>query len=183
VALPARPNVGRLGYPSGGSPRTIVVPYAVPVYYGDPYAAAYAEPQPAPNVTVIVPQQPTPSIVINHNYLPDTARPSSREYGELSQPGVRVYEAPGLQSEREAAAKQAEPAAPPAPADDRPNIYLIALKDSSVRSAIGFWVEGGTLHYVTPQGSVNRVTLDMVDRQTSERLNGERNLEFKLKMN
>jgi len=32
----------------------------------------------------------------------------------------------------------------------------------------------------TPKGSINHVTLDMVDRETSVQLNAERNLEFDL---
>jgi hypothetical protein len=77
-------------------------------------------------------------------------------------------------------AQQAKAQARP-PADDRPTIFLIALKDSSVNSAIGYWIESGTLHYVTPQGSVNRVSLGMVDRELSEQLNNERKVEFTLK--
>jgi hypothetical protein len=80
----------------------------------------------------------------------------------------------------DAPAPQAKAQARP-PADDRPTIFLIALKDSSVHSAIGYWIESGTLHYVTPQGSVNRVSLGMVDRELSEQLNNERKVEFTLK--
>jgi len=79
--------------------------------------------------------------------------------------------------------QSAEP--PPAPrervADDRATIYLIAYKDSSIHSAIGYWTEDGTLHYVTQEGKVNRITLDQVDRQLSEQLNSERKVDFQLR--
>jgi hypothetical protein len=168
-----------------GRPRTVVVPYAVPVYLGDPYAYAYA--QQTPNVTVVMPQQPTPSVVINHNYTADTAKPVLRDYSatELPEPGagLRVYEGP---NRREAEKKpEANPDAKPEPArrepaSDKPTIYLIALTDSTVRQAIGYWIQDGTLNYVTPQGTINRVTLDQVDRDMSRQLNVERGLDFEL---
>ena len=175
---------GRPGYPTGGRPQTVVVPYAVPVYYGDPYGYGYGQPQQqSPNVTVVVPQQPTPTVVINQNYASDTAKPELKEYGsaELPETSVRVFEAPKPEREEGQPISKAQVApATRAVADAKPTIYLIALKDSTVRSALGFWVEKGTLHYVTPQGTINRVTLDMVDKAVSEQLNAERQLEFKL---
>jgi hypothetical protein len=64
------------------------------------------------------------------------------------------------------------------PADDRPTIYIIALRDSTARQAIGYWLQDNALHYVTPQGTLHNVPLDMVDREASERFNAERKLEF-----
>jgi hypothetical protein len=129
------------------------------------------------SITVIVPQQPTPSVIINHNYVPETAKPVMRDYSkeDLPESGVRVYEAPGSKTPSEPARRSA------APLEDRPTIYLIALKDSSVQSAIGYWSERGVLHYVTPSGVVNHVSLDQVDRSLTNQLNSERNLEFSLK--
>ena len=177
-AIVGAPSRGRRGgFPQRN--RTIVVPYAVPVYYGDPYA--YAEPQPSPNVTVVMPQQPTPSVVINHNYTPETAKPVLREYSSetTESGGVRVYEGPGKKAEDQKA-QAAPPAKQPAQASDKPTIYLIALKDSTVRQAIGYWVEGDTLRYVTPQSTIQQVPLEQVDKEISQQLNAERNLEFDL---
>jgi hypothetical protein len=193
-------HAGRLGAVIGGGPfpgggvggprnpnfpnsrnRTIVVPYAVPVYYGDAYgyAGGYPYQQETPNVTVVMPQQPAPSVIINHNYSPDTAKPAMRDYSDSDLPesgGIKVYEG--------SARKQADaPAQPPPPrrvASDKPTIYLIALKDSTIRQAIGYWIEDGALHYVTPQSTISQVSLDTVDRQLSEQLNAERSLEFDL---
>jgi hypothetical protein len=161
--------------------RTIVVPYAVPVYYGDPYGYGYAQQQ-SPNVTVVMPQQPAPSVVINHHYTPETAAPAMREYssGELPESGgVRVYEAPRTnQSPKEDAVKRQ--AFPRSEASDKPTIFLIALKDSTIRQAIGYWIEDDTLQFVTPQGKITHITLDNLDKDLSEQLNKERNLDFDL---
>ena len=176
---------GRPGFPN--NPRypqrnqTVVVPYAVPVYYGDPYGYGYGQQQ-SPNVTVVMPQQPTPSVVINHNYTPETAAPAMKEYpsGELPQSGgVRVYEAPRTDKDpkENAVAKQA-PAR--SEASDKPTIFLIALKDGTIRQAIGYWIEDETLQFVTPQGKITHITLDNLDRELSQQLNSERNLEFDL---
>src|SRR5688500_126204 len=87
--ISGRPGIGvaRPGRPGGGQQRTrtIVVPYAVPVYYRDPYGYGYQEQQ-QPNVTVAVPQQPPPAVVINHHYTPDTAKPVLRDYSNSDLP-------------------------------------------------------------------------------------------------
>ena len=188
------PGYGRGGgYGYGGRARTVVVPYAVPIWTGPGYGYAdygygYGPDQPAPNVTVIVPQQPTPQVIINQGYSPDVARPVLKDYSDAelpeASPTLRVYEAPTPGKGEE----PAEANRPPerrqtavAPAEDKPTIYLIALKDSTVRTAIGFWAQGNTLNYVTPQGSVNHLSLDMLDRPTTDQLNQERGLEFELK--
>jgi hypothetical protein len=172
-----RPN--NRGGASEGHVRTVVIPYAVPFY--DPY---YAPQQQPPNVTVVVPQQPTPSVVINQNFTPDTAKPLMRDYSENDLPesnapnsSVRVYEAPMRSGGTN---NQPRSATPRAPVDDKATIYLIALKDSTIHSAIGYWVEDGTLHYVTPQGTANRVTLDRVDKELTDQLNRERHVDFTL---
>jgi len=161
------------GAPVGGNRGAVragYVPYAVPIYvggYGYPYQAE-------PQVVVMNPplQQPAPQVIINQYYTPDAARPVVREYTEDdSRPsGIRVYEAPSSSA----------PPGPTARPQDRPTIYLIAFRDNSVQSALAYWMEGDTLHYVTVQGSHNKASLDLVDREFSEQLNRERQLEFRL---
>jgi hypothetical protein len=171
----------------GGRGRTIAIPYAVPVYVGGGYGYDNAPQQPAANVTVVIPQQPTPQVVINHNYTPETANPVMRDYSGSNlpeaaprSPEVQIYTAPTPgRGEEPRPRAQSRPSA--GPSDDKPNIYLIALKDGTVRSAIGYWSEEGVLHYVTPQGSINRFTLDFLDTATTEQLNRERGLEWELK--
>jgi len=58
----------------------------------------------------------------------------------------------------------------PAPSEDQP-LFFIALKDSSVYTAVAYWVQDGALNYVTPQGRQNQVSLSLIDRDTTDRLN------------
>ena len=144
------------------------VPYAYPVFiggYGD--YGSYQPYQQDPNVTVIAPPQPAPQVIINQNFLPDRAAPVLREYSEDSSGGVHIYEAPSRQ--------QVETAA-----EDNTNYYLLAFKDHSIYSAFAYWVEGDTLHYVTPLRVHNQASLSLVDRELTDRLNRGRNMPVKL---
>jgi hypothetical protein len=62
----------------------------------------------------------------------------------------------------------------------RTNVYLIAFKDHVIRAVVDYSVEGTTLSYVTLQGTRAQAPLDSVDREFSEQLNRERNIEFRL---
>lgn len=180
--------IGGGGVPGGhiGRPRTVVVPYAVPVYYGggygyDPYG--YGPQQPATNVTVVVPQQPVAPVIINQTF---TTSDSSRELREISPDTPN--ESGGLRSWEPTKRNQSTSATTPVNAprtqdssyvrDGKPTIFLIAMKDTTVQQAIGFWLEGTTLAYVTPHASIQRVSMDKVDRDLSVQLNSERHLEF-----
>jgi hypothetical protein len=63
---------------------------------------------------------------------------------------------------------------------NRPTIYLIAFKDHSIVQALGYWLEAGTLHYVSAEYAVNQVSVGLIDRDLSQRLNDERGITFKL---
>lgn len=59
-------------------------------------------------------------------------------------------------------------------------LFLIALKDQTIRAATSYGVEGSTLRYAAPDGKLVEVPLDSVDRALTERLNRERNVEIRL---
>jgi hypothetical protein len=158
--------------------RTVVVPY--PVFYGgysgyapgyDP-SAGYPPDQTAPTYS-----NGTPSVVINQNYIPPQANPQVQTYGMAEtgpEPTMRMYQAPPshpyadvMDSSRRAASEQ-------------PTIYLIAFKDHSIVQALGYWMENGALHYVSAEHTLNQASLDLLDRDLSQRLNDERSVEFKL---
>jgi hypothetical protein len=80
--------------------------------------------------------------------------------------GLQTYQAP------------TSPAAEPNPGDQV--MFFIALTDSSVYTALAYWVDGETLHYITPQGKHNQVSLALVDRDLSARLNQGHKVEFHL---
>src|SRR5262249_55056470 len=148
----------------GGS--VVYVPYAVGV-------PAYAAPPYPPDASMgyapgYGPQQPPPQVIINQTFVSDTARPVVREYATDPNGGIRVY--------------GPEPTAAPAETAQTAETptYLIAFKDHTIYAALAYWVEDGTLHYVTNQNTHNQVSLDLVDRELSTRLNQERSVDFRL---
>jgi len=103
-------------------------------------------------------------VTINQ-YAPEGGEAPSGGAAAPSGGSVETYQAPSEQR--------------PEPSDDQV-MFFIALKDSSVYTAVAYWVEDGTLHYITPQGKHNQVSLGLVDRQTSAKLNAGRKVEFHL---
>jgi len=166
----------------GNHARGVVVPY--PVFIGNGYYGGYA---PDPNYAVPPPDAQAdmvgpngaPSVVINQNFVPDHANPMVQEYGDQGQPqsGMKLYQSPTNPYADQQVAQVRRPA--PAP-DDQPTIYLLAFKDHNIVPALGFWMEGDTLHYVSVDKSMNQASLDLIDRDLSQRLNDERGVEFKL---
>ena len=149
---------------SGGGIIPYVVPY--PVYFNGGYYPGYPsggfypdvpdpyEQQLRPVMAGTPPQQPAPPVIINQYVTePGPAPPAENST-------VRVHQAP--------TSLRPEPAEPQRP------MFFIALKDGWVYTASNYWVERGTLHYITTQGKHSQVSLDLVDRQTSARLNSGR---------
>jgi hypothetical protein len=56
--------------------------------------------------------------------------------------------------------------------------FFIALKDHSVRTAVAYWVQDETVHYITPHGSHNLVSISLVDQTLSARLNSDNLVQF-----
>jgi hypothetical protein len=168
VAAGVRPVAGG---PVAGAPVYVLGYYPNPFFYGgsnyatapvaDPGAAAYyGDPsqQYAP--------QGSPAVIVNPNYTPETSNPVLRVYTYDPQSDA----APPEQTITPNVA--APEAAPPSV------IFLIAMKDHTIYPAIAYWVEDGTLNYITQQGVRNRVSLDLVDRDFSVQLNKEREIDF-----
>ena len=149
-----------------GAGAVIYVPYAVGGYSGGYYYGDQG--MQAPGGYPPQQQYMGPQVVINQNFAPDVARPVVREYVPDANGGIRIY---GPQSQ----------VTPPETtvAEESPT-FLIAFKDHTIYAAIAYWVEGETLHYVTNQSTHNQVSLDLVDRELSDRLNRERQVDFRL---
>lgn len=153
-------------YSPGGSRRllnsTATLPYAYPVYvytglYDNSYAyGAQGGGQQQPNVTVVYPPQPAP-VIIN-------------QFGPAA-PGA----APGPPEAYQPPAAPDETTQTPEPAH-----YLIAFKDHTIYSAVAYWVDGDTLHYFTTPTTHNQVSMSLIDRDLTERLNRESGLELQL---
>ena len=129
-----------------------------PVYWGSwdgsydyGYAPGVQEYSPSPNITVVYPQPAqTAPVVI------ETARPVMHEYNQPADYGL------------------------PPPQENRPVLYLIAFKDRTIRAAMTYWTDGGTLHYLDTDHKEKQAPLDSVDRDFSAQLNRERHVQFRL---
>jgi hypothetical protein len=152
-------------------------PYAYPIYGGGYYVGGYSDygygydaygyPPDQSNTPMAYPTQQAPQVIINQNFIPEHANPVVREYSEDSSGGIHLYEAPTREPEEGAA-------------DESTSYYLIAFKDHSIYSAYAYWVEGDTLHYVTPQRVHNQASLSLVDRELTEKLNRNHAMQVKL---
>lgn len=71
-------------------------------------------------------------------------------------------------------------AAPGDPIGPQENYYLIAYKDHSIYSALAYWVEDGTLHYVTTQNTHNQASLGLIDVEQTTKLNSDHGVPFSL---
>lgn len=156
---------GRRGGHTGRTPY-VYVPYAYPVYGGmDPYGYQQQQ-QP---VTVIYPP-PQPPVVLNQNFGA-TATPVMQEFPPSQGNDVtdiKVYQAPSRTDQEMA---NSVPTA---------QYYLIAFKDNSIYSAVAYWIDGDTLHYFTSGNNHNQVSMSLIDRELTERLNRERKVDVKL---
>ena len=183
---------GNWGYGHGGrrygNGGVLLAPYPVFVggyydgYYGPGYPSDYGygygftpEAPPPDYGSDVAP----PPVIINQNFVPDTASPVVRDYsnGELPQPGQEGR--PGMYSYQAPIPRNPDPRQA-AGRDDQPTIYLLAFKDQTIMPALAYWVEGDTLTYITREGTQNRVSLSLVDREFSRQLNAERHVEFNL---
>jgi hypothetical protein len=160
----------------GGGARTVVVPYAVPVYVNGSYDMSGIPPQEAYN-----PQPQAPAVIINQTFVPETAHPLVRDYMDSDLPPTP----PRARRRAPVEPQDDEDDDTPAPAAAareiaKPTIYLIAFKDHSIYSAIAYWVDEDTLNYITPNGVHNRATFDLVDENLSRDINGEKGIDFRL---
>ena len=163
----ARPNALRRG--ATGS---VAIPYAVPVYpsgyydnsYGPETIAAPAPPPPQqqPNVVVVYPPPATPVII---NVSSD-----GQVTTNTRQPAPPAYQTLPVQPPE---------AQIPAPAEETTH-YLIAFKDHTIYAAVAYWVDGDTLHYFTSGNTHNQVSVSLIDRELTQRLNKESGVEVKL---
>ena len=58
--------------------------------------------------------------------------------------------------------------------------FTIALKDGSQLSAIAAWIQQGELYYVDSQQRHRVISPDVIDRETTDRLNNEKHLRLEL---
>jgi hypothetical protein len=149
-----------------GTGQVVYVPYPVGVPAYQDYSGEQGYGYQPQGYQQQMPQPP--QVIINQNFISETARPVVREYTQDPSGGIHVYEPPAMNS-----------SVAPEPAQEKP-MYLIAFKDHTIYATVAYWVEGETLHYVTGQNVHNQVSLDLLDRELTDRLNHERNVDFRL---
>jgi hypothetical protein len=169
------------GFRNGFDNGVVVIPYPYPV--GGGYGYGYGDPGYVdngggdPSMGYGYPGQApaSPTVIINQNFTSESARPVVREYTQDPSGGMRAYEPPSMNS------VPSYPSGPSvAPAPQEAPTYLIAFKNHTIYATPTYWVEGEILHYLSGQNMHNQVSLDLIDRDLTERLNRERNVEFRL---
>jgi hypothetical protein len=159
--------------------RTTTTTYAYPVYFGGgSYDNSYApdqaaqqsnqQPNVAPNVTIIMPPQQVTPVIIN-------VGPGGGQYTTTTQRQPGIYDVP-----EQRIVDQSDPVDPSAASAVEPAHYLIAFKDHTIYLAVAYWVDGDTLHYFTSGNTHNQVSISLLDRTLTERLNKESGIDFKL---
>jgi hypothetical protein len=160
-ATVAGQNFRRQPFVHGTGRTGTVFTYGYPVYVGGYVDNSYpAEPAPQqqPNVTVIYPPQPAPVII--NLFGSDHAQDSTTTTTTTTTAERQPVEEPASTSE--------------------PSHYLIAFKDHTIYWAVAYWVDGDTLHYFTSGNTHNQVSLSLIDRDLTQRLNKESGLEVNL---
>jgi hypothetical protein len=112
---------------------------------------------PAASPSIIVIQPMTPEMMGQPPKPPEPAKLQIRDY--------KPTEA------------EAQPAAAPARLGPQ-QMFTIALKSGARELAMAAWVQDDRLNYVNARGRSERVALSAIDRDTTERLNQEKNLSF-----
>lgn len=136
---------------SGGRFRSPFIGSYLPFWGDYPYSGVYAEePPPAPNFVVTAPPAGQAS--------PQPAAPV-----QPAQSVIHEYKWPKSDETGGGA-----------------TTFTIALKDGSQRFATAAWIQGGKLHYLDSEDRQQALSSDVIDRQTTDRLNEEKHLRLQL---
>ena len=100
-------------------------------------------------------------------------------YGYADSGYAYAPEAPAAPVLREYPAPQPAPQAPQAQKYGEP-LYLLAMRDGTIRAVLSYWADGPAVHYVTMDHEQKQSPLTSIDRVLSEKLNRERNVAFRL---
>jgi hypothetical protein len=164
VALPTFGSVpGRKKTPA----RTAVGGYAGPVYYTpNAFDGSWADTSswaslPPANTSYGVQPSGQP-VVINQYFV------------------TKGSSVPDVMPNEEEQAPTAAPINPGDPLTPPASYYLIAYKDRSIYSALAYWIEGDTLHYVTTQNTHNQASLSLIDVDQTYKLNTDRSVPFSI---
>jgi len=139
------------------APRTATPSYIGPVYYIPNAYDSYSDPSSYPP-----PTQYAPPVAANQYFASrGSSVPDSVNTADMQQPTEETIHPGDL-------------------LDPTPNYYLIRYKDRSMFSALTYWLEGDTLHYVTTQNTHNQASLDLIDLDQTYKLNADRSVPFSI---
>jgi len=158
-AASARGQNFRRGLGNNGNTQANSFVYAYPLFVGG-YDNSFvgSDPTGGPPAMMPPPAQPAPVMA----YPAETARP------------VMIQVAPGHQQDQSLSAYQAPPEERAASSER----FLLAFKDHTVYSAVAYWFDGDTLHYFTSGSVHNQVSVSLIDRDLTTRLNKELGIDF-----
>jgi hypothetical protein len=165
----AAPALGSTASPGG----TVVI--AVPVYL-DEGSGMYLPPDGNP------PQESTnlddrAPVAIDQNFAPP---PDGSQFANRYPANGRKFEPPVSQNPVTSCVSAIQGTPNKANNSGKPTIYLIAFKDHRIMQALGYWIEGTMLHYVSIDYAFNHASISLIDSDLSQRLNDERGIEFTL---
>jgi hypothetical protein len=113
-------------------------------------------------------------------------------YGYAPPSNVVIVQAPPARPEPAAPPPPREPVRPeireyewPSPTEaslleQEPATFSIALEDGTLHSAEAAWVQNGMLHFVSSGGAHRQVSLNLVDRDLTEKLNRQKKIRFRV---
>jgi len=127
-------------------------PYAYDPYYYDPYNYGY-------QVGPSAPAQPYPQ--------------QTQPYPQQTQP----YPQQGQPYPQQAPPQQTQPQAA---TGNQGNYFLIEFNDHTIQAATAYKVEGDQIHWITRDGKEHQAPVSSVDIADSQKLNSDRNVEFKI---
>jgi hypothetical protein len=182
---PFWPNVrGRFGFPGRRSAATrggiVVIPF--PVYYSgnlDDGSGTDLPSDASPAQASTYPDD-RPPVAIDQNLAP---RRDASEFANHYPTTGREFAPPVSQNPANSNASAGNASAGQDTSNrvadtGKPTIYLIAFKDHRVVQALGYWIEGAMLHYVSVEYAFNHASTSLIDSDLSRRLNHERGIEF-----
>jgi hypothetical protein len=159
------------GFPQGGVSHTLRTParrYPYSYPYSYPYAYSW--------------YVPSYSAWGDNSYSSDAgySAPAQAAPAESQQQPVIINQ---YFSDRNPVPEQVADDRPQAPGDPigtPATYYLIAYKNHNVYSALAYWVEDTTLHYVTMQNSHNQASLELIDLDLTKSLNQKNDVPFSI---
>lgn len=135
----------------------------------DPYAPA---PPPA--------AAPQPPVIINQYFGAPPPAQGPPPQGSVPQQGDTSSTFSNNTGSNNAFSNNTSAQAPGDPIGPPKNYYLIAYKNHTIYSALAYWVEDKTLHYVTTENTHNQASLDLIDVALTKQLNERNEVPFSL---